>query len=256
MDEFRPRIIAFLCNWCAYAGADLAGVSRIQYQPNIRVVRVMCSGRVDPITVVRAFSVGIDGVMVLGCHPGDCHYLTGNYLAERKMKLLKKILDKAGIGRERLCAEWVSAAEGARFAQLVSNFTEQIRGLGPIGQIENSKEKLAIVKGMVENVRLRWLVGRVLKLVEQANVYGEKLEQEKMDEIMERNVDDLYVMGKILSLIKENPLSVKEIAEKLNLPLRNAFWYMVKGEDRELAKFVDFKDNSPRYLAVGGGVNK
>lgn len=129
--EFQPKIIAFLCNWCSYGGADLAGVSRLQYPPNIRIVRVMCSGRIDPAFILTALFGGADGVLVGGCHPGDCHYISGNYYAERRIKITQRLLEALGIERERLRLEWVSSAEGVRFAATVTAFTERIRELGP-----------------------------------------------------------------------------------------------------------------------------
>jgi len=131
MTEFKPKIVGFLCNWCSYAGADLAGVSRIQYPPTIRIVRVMCSGRVDPIFILEAFRNGADGVLVAGCHPGDCHYLAGNYKAQRRVIMLKRLLGQFGIEPERLRLDWVSASEGDRFAKVVKDMTEDIRKLGP-----------------------------------------------------------------------------------------------------------------------------
>ena len=132
MTEFKPRIIGFLCNWCAYAGADLAGVSRIQYPPNIRVIRVMCSGRIDPVFILEAFKNGADGVLVAGCHlPADCHYLAGNFKAQRRILLLKRLLKEFGIEPERLHLEWVSASEGDRFATVIKDMTEEIKKLGP-----------------------------------------------------------------------------------------------------------------------------
>ncbi|MHA2070026.1 MAG: hydrogenase iron-sulfur subunit [Candidatus Thorarchaeota archaeon] len=131
MNEFEPKIVAFLCNWCAYAGADLAGVSRLQYPANIRIVRVMCSGRIDPVILLEMLTNGADGVLVLGCHPGDCHYLEGNYQAERQIGMLKKLIAKTGLEVERLRLEWVSASEGALFSEIVRDFTEQIKNLGP-----------------------------------------------------------------------------------------------------------------------------
>lgn len=131
MDEFEPKIVGFLCNWCSYAGADLAGTSRIKYAPNVRVVRVMCSGRVDPAFVIKAFQSGADGVLVCGCHPGDCHYMEGNYKAARRIPLLKKMLEQLGIEEERVKLEWVSAAEGNRFANIVNQMTAKIKELGP-----------------------------------------------------------------------------------------------------------------------------
>jgi len=129
--QFEPRIVGFLCNWCSYSGADLAGTSRVKYPPNIDIIRVMCSGRVDPQFVIRAFEKGADGVLVCGCHPGDCHYAEGNYKAARRIPLLKKMLSQMGIEEGRLRLEWVSASEGERFATVVKDMTEQVRKLGP-----------------------------------------------------------------------------------------------------------------------------
>lgn len=131
MAEFEPKILAFCCNWCSYAGADLAGVSRLQYPPNIRIIRLMCSGRVEPEFVVKALSSGADGVLVLGCHIGDCHYMYGNHRTKKRMAILEKILGYLGIDPRRMRLEWVSAAEGARFAEVVTEFTEEMRRLGP-----------------------------------------------------------------------------------------------------------------------------
>ena len=128
---WQPRILAFLCNWCSYAGADLAGVSRLQYPPNVRVIRVPCSGRVNPVYILKALQEGVDGVLVSGCHPGDCHYLTGNYFARRKFSLLKNLLDFAGVEDGRVQFSWVSAAEGAKFSQVMTEVTEKVRALGP-----------------------------------------------------------------------------------------------------------------------------
>jgi len=130
-EEFEPKIVGFLCNWCSYAGADLAGVSRIQYPPNLRIIRVMCSGRVDPALVLEAFRSGADGVLIAGCHPGDCHYIAGNYKAQRRGILLKKLLEQFGVDPQRLRIEFVSASEGAKFAAVVKKMVEDIKKLGP-----------------------------------------------------------------------------------------------------------------------------
>ena len=132
MTEFEPKIIGFLCNWCSYAGADLAGVSRIQYPPNIRIIRVMCSGRIDPAFILEAFKDGADGVLVGGCHlPSDCHYISGNFKALRRISLIKKVLGELGIEPERVRLEWISASEGDKFAAVVRDMTEQVKKLGP-----------------------------------------------------------------------------------------------------------------------------
>ena len=131
MDGFEPKIIGFCCNWCAYAGADLAGISRIQYPPNLRMIKVMCSGTIDPTYILEAFQKGADGVFIGGCHPGDCHYQSGNYKTMRKIVLVKRLLSQLGISPQRLKLEWVSAAEGQRFAQVVTDFVAEVRELGP-----------------------------------------------------------------------------------------------------------------------------
>jgi F420-non-reducing hydrogenase iron-sulfur subunit len=128
---FEPKILGFFCNWCTYAGADLAGVSRLQYPPNIRVIRVMCSGTVSPHHVLRAFQKGADGVLIGGCHIGDCHYLRGNFMTIKRITFLQELLKFTGFEAERLHLEWISAAEGPKLAQTVRDFTEKIRKMGP-----------------------------------------------------------------------------------------------------------------------------
>lgn len=146
MSSFQPRIVGFMCNWCSYAGADLAGTSRIQYSPNLRIIRVMCSGRVDPTYILKAFKSGADGVLIAGCHPpSDCHYISGNLKARRRYHLLKRLLTQLGLEPQRIRLEWISAAEGEKFARVVNEFTEQLRTLGPnpltrIEEIESKQE--------------------------------------------------------------------------------------------------------------------
>jgi len=131
MGGFEPKVIGFCCNWCAYAGADLAGISRIQYPPNLRMIRVMCSGTIDPLYILEAFQKGADGVFIGGCHPGDCHYMAGNYKTRRKVSLVKRLLSQLGVSPQRIRLEWVSAAEGQAFAQVVTDFIEKVKELGP-----------------------------------------------------------------------------------------------------------------------------
>jgi len=128
---YQPKVVGFLCNWCSYAGADMAGTSRITYPPNIRILRVPCSGRIDPLLIVKSFQLGADGVLIAGCHPGDCHYIEGNYYTRRRFALLRPFLDYLGIEKERFRIEWVSASEGKRFSQVVSSFIEELLRLGP-----------------------------------------------------------------------------------------------------------------------------
>jgi F420-non-reducing hydrogenase iron-sulfur subunit len=135
---FEPRIVAFLCTWCSYAGADLAGTSRLHYPPNVMPIRVMCPGRVDAEFIIRAFKEGADAVGVFGCHPGDCHYISGNHKTMARIPLLKKTLEQFGIEPERLQLHWVSASEARRFAEIISRMTSEIRELGPL-ELENSE---------------------------------------------------------------------------------------------------------------------
>ncbi len=141
-DEFEPKIMAFLCNWCSYAGADLAGVSREQYPPNILNIKVMCSSRVSPEHVFESFEDGADGVLIAGCHPGDCHYIDGNYKTIRKTDLLWTMLEDFGIDPKRLRLEWISSAEGGKFAEVMRDMTEEIRELGPLDMNGHSTEEV------------------------------------------------------------------------------------------------------------------
>ncbi|MCK4909004.1 MAG: hydrogenase iron-sulfur subunit [Planctomycetes bacterium] len=130
-DAFEPKIVAFLCNWCSYAGADLAGTSRKQYAPNIRIIKVPCTGRLDPIVLIKSFEMGADGILVSGCHPGDCHYRSGNYLARRRWMIFNEMLQFIGLEQDRVQFSWVSAAEGGKFVDVVNKITEDIKKLGP-----------------------------------------------------------------------------------------------------------------------------
>jgi F420-non-reducing hydrogenase iron-sulfur subunit len=137
-EEWKPKILAFLCNWCSYAGADLAGTSRIQYPANIRIMRVPCSGRVNPFLIIKALTDGWDGVVVSGCHPGDCHYISGNLVARRRFAILNDLLEFFGIEPGRVNFMWASAAEGERFATLVAKATERVKAIGPNTKFKRS----------------------------------------------------------------------------------------------------------------------
>jgi F420-non-reducing hydrogenase iron-sulfur subunit len=149
---FEPKIIGFLCNWCSYTGADLAGVSRIKSAPNVRIIRTMCSGRVDPAFILKAFQLGADGVVVMGCHLGDCHYQEGNYKTIRRLPFLKRLIKEFGIDPRRLRLEWVSASEGDKFAKLVNEMTEEIRGLGPLKLSVHRENQQAVEHQQSEEV--------------------------------------------------------------------------------------------------------
>ena len=144
-ESFEPTIVGFLCQWCSYTGADLAGTSRMEYPPNLRAIRVMCTGRVDPTFVVQALADGADGVLIAGCHPGDCHYNEGNYRAMRRHPLLLKLLDQFGIEQDRVRLEWISASEGEKFAKVVEDMTNSLKELGPLNWKERSAEYSAAI---------------------------------------------------------------------------------------------------------------
>lgn len=137
---FEPRVVAFLCNWCSYIASDLAGTSRIKYSPAVRIMRLMCSGRVDPTFILRAYVLGADGVMVAGCHPGDCHYVEGNYKTLRRDRMLHYFLEQMGIEPQRLRLVWASAAEGQQLAEAINQFVEEVRRLGPLRWPANWEE--------------------------------------------------------------------------------------------------------------------
>jgi coenzyme F420-reducing hydrogenase delta subunit len=253
MKSFEPKIIGFLCNWCAYAGADLAGVSRFQYPSNVRVIRVMCSGRVDPLFVVEMFLQGADGVFIGGCHLGDCHYLDGNFHAERKMKMLKKVLKGANINPVRLSLEWIAASEGERFAETMRSFTKQIKELGP-NPVAGDKpsletiEALYAAKNIVEDSRLRTIVGKELNIVDKGNVYNEKIPQEEIDILMDTAIEEELIRTKILVLAKDEPLSVKKLSEKIKISTRDVLKHVVTLRDRNLIRLEKIEGTTPLYL--------
>ncbi len=258
MGLFEPKIIGFLCNWCSYAGADLAGVSRFQYPPNLKAVRVMCSGRIDPIIPLEVFKKGADGILVLGCHPADCHYVEGNLYEERKIKMLKKLIALTGLEPERLRLDWVSAAEGQRFAQIVTEFTEQIRklGLSPVsGNAPNQKilENLQAAKNAASDFRLRVLVGRERELTEKCNVYEEKMPQDEFDSLLDEVVEAEFVRQKIHLLTQTEPLSVKALAEATELKPAAVLKQIVSMRRRNMITVDHVEGTTPLYRALEVG---
>ncbi|MHA2472019.1 MAG: hydrogenase iron-sulfur subunit [Promethearchaeota archaeon] len=255
--DFKPKILGFLCNWCSYAGADLAGVSRIQYSPNIRIIRVMCSGRVDPVFVAEAFSNKIDGVLVLGCHPGDCHYISGNYETEMKMNMLDKLLKLVGFS-ERLRLDWVSASEGNRFAQVVNEFNEHIINLGP-SPIKNEeyKEELiddfSAIKSVLKDSRLRVLVGREREIITEGNVYNEIISKEEFEEILDKTLHNEYIRHKILQKIKSQGKSVPEISKEIRIEPHKVLNHIVTLRQRGLVDLDELKEEIPTFISIQEG---
>lgn len=246
--KFEPKILGLMCNWCSYAGADLAGVSRTQYPSNIRIVRVMCSGRIDPIIVFEAFSQGIDGVLIAGCHPGDCHYLSGNYQAEKKVKITAKLLDLAGIETERFRLEWLSASEGGRFATVVTEFTNQIRALGPNKLNPEKLEQINAARDAITFSRLRTLVGMEITLTEKGDVFGNKRTQADFDSMLDAITKEEYIRARILQSIKNKALSVKEIAKKIAIPSDKVFRHVLRLKKKGLLIIERIEGEALLYL--------
>ena len=252
--EFEPKILGFLCNWCSYAGADLAGVSRIQYPPNVRVIRVMCSGRVDPVFVFEALKIGIDGVIIMGCHPGDCHYISGNYEAEMKFDSIKKLLNHVGLA-DRVYLEWVSAAEGVRFGEVITNFTEKIQKLGKIPIKEkNLLLDLNAMENAVSETRLRAFIGRKRKITEEGNVYEEKIPLADFEDKQDQAILDEYIRQKIQILLKTKSNSVKELAKVLNVDSSDVLAHIVVLKDRGLITMDRVDGYTPYYVSIVEGI--
>jgi coenzyme F420-reducing hydrogenase delta subunit len=248
-ETFEPRILAFLCNWCSYAGADLAGVSRFQYPPNIRVIRTMCSGRVDPAFIIEGLQNGFDAVVVFGCHIGDCHYIDGNHYAVKRMKALEELLDLAGIGSARTALRWVSAAEGQIFADTVKELTEVVRGQGPF-DAEQYKMQLNALRTVLAGQRHRWLTGMDLHVTEHKNVYGEKTDATFYEDVRTRADLDEYHKALILESLKAGPLSVREMADQTSLPVYTVSLRLNDLERRGQAELQGYEGTTPRFIRL------
>ena len=249
--SWKPSIIGFMCNWCSYAGADLAGTSRIQYSPEIRIIRVLCSGRVDPKWIIKAFLKGADGVIVLGCHFGDCHYITGNYQAEKKIKATQEILEMAGLEKERLYLDWVSAAEGMRFAKLIDQFTDKIRKLGPLKLDDEKRKKLAAALLTVSNDKVRWVVGREFSIIKDGNAFGEKLAPYEFHEQVKSIIKDNLKKSLIMAVLKSGPKTVREIASELREPESEILKQLVDLMRLDKVEMGEVKDRNPLFALKG-----
>ena len=222
-EKFEPRILGFLCNWCCYTAADSAGVARYQYPPNIRVIRVMCSGRVDPVFIFEAFSCGADGVFVGGCHLGECHYQIGNYDAMLTVALTKKIMTRIGISPERFLLEWASAAEGPRYVQLITEFTNHIKSLGPLGttdsvNIDELKIKLSAAKHSVEDMKLRTGLGNLTKGFRKEGNYSDQNINNMIDEKLAKSINTGIDRNEtLLRIQKQGPIAFDELTKKIGV---------------------------------------
>jgi F420-non-reducing hydrogenase iron-sulfur subunit len=254
-EPFEPSIIAFLCNWCSYAGADLAGISRYQYPVGVRIIRVMCSGRIDPFLIFRAFRRGADGVLVAGCHIGDCHYISGNITAQERMKLVSGIMEKNNIPPQRFMLAWISASEGKNFAQLIKDFAEELQKLGPISK--EVIEGISTIKKMsaAENVFLefpvRYLISKGADLAQGLNVYGEKTDSDQLKIIAGDFVKTESLKHLTLELITDKPTSLMSLSKTLGTPIKEVFDCLVQLRTEGQADIVGFEDNYPVFLHRG-----
>ncbi len=256
-EPFEPFIIAFLCNWCSYAGADLAGVSRYQYPAGVRIIRVMCSGRIEPFLVFRAFRRGADGVLVAGCHIGDCHYISGNITAQERMKLISGIMEKNKIPAQRFRLSWISASEGKIFAQLIKDFTEELRKLGPISKeiIEGvpTIKKMSAAENVFNEFPVRYLIGKGAVLTQGLNVYGEKVDGDQLKNIAGDFVKTESLKHLILELITDKPTSLIQLSKTLDTSTKDVFECLIQLRIEGQADIVGFEDDYPVYLHRGAG---
>jgi len=254
--EWEPKIIGFLCNWCSYAGADLCGVSRYQYPTNIRTVRVMCSTRISPHLVLDILKAGADGVLLGGCHIGDCHYITGNYYTEKRVRLMKRLLEESGLEADRLRLEWVSASEGEKFSKVVTEFTEQIRKLGPnkVKKDEKLMARVAAADDASETFRLRALSGKEIGLVTKGNVYNNKLDPAELDRIIDSATEEEFERSLILELSKTKPRSVKELGGIMELPTDKVLRHIVVLRQKNMITMEHPEGFTPTYktIEIGG----
>jgi len=240
--EFKPRILGFLCNWCSYAGADLCGVSRYQYPPSMKVIRLMCSGRVDLEFVLRAFANGNDGVFIGGCWLGECHYVTeGNYDALSTMHLGKKLLEAAGINPDRLRLEWVSASQGNRYAEIVTDFTKQLKELGPLGTGEGLdqstlKLKLEAIRKLLPYVKLVEREKLRVRFEDKA-AYENFFASAELKSLFNELIADKLAISQITVLLKDKALSTGEIADTLGMTRSEVSKHLNSSARQKLVRF-------------------
>lgn len=240
--QFEPKILGFLCNWCCYAGADLAGVSRFQYPPDMRVIRLMCSGRVDPAHIFRAFATGQDAVFIGGCHLNDCHYVThGNYDALGMVHVCKKLMAHIGLSPERLKLEWVSAGEGIRFAAIMNEFSPMIEKLGPLGKGEGMDEgelalRLEAVTALIPYIKLV-LSERMRPPERTEDAYNAFFTGDEFNRLFDRLIADKLINSRIVSLLRKRPLSTGEISGALGLNSSEVAKHMMSSSRLGLVRY-------------------
>jgi F420-non-reducing hydrogenase iron-sulfur subunit len=252
---FRPKIIGFICNWSLPIGMDVASSGIIHGYPKIRIVRVMCVGRIDPTIVLETFAKGADGVLVIGCPSPDCHYNEGNLQAERKIKMLKKLIWLTGLEPERLRLDWAYAFEIERLAEIINDFRNRVTRLGP-SPLTGEKPDVNVLlnmkaaKAAAEDFRLRVSIGRERELTEKENVYGEKISQEEFDALLHEIIEAEFIRHKIHLLTQEKPMSVKEIASITHMKPASVLNHIVDMRRKGMLTLDHVEKTTPLYKAL------
>ncbi len=252
---FRPKIIGFVCNWGLPTEVDLTGPKEPQGYPKIHVIRVMCVGRIDPVIILKTFSKGADGVLIVGCPSPDCHYVDGNLQAEQKVKVLKKLISLTGLQPERLRLEWVYATDVGPFARIVDDFRNKIIELGqsPLGgnaPVEKVALNISTAENAVADFRLRVLMGREEELTEAKNVYGEVIPQGEFDELLDEVVEEEFIRHKLYLLAKQKPTSVKELAVATDLKPASVLRHIVDMRRKGMIALDHIEQTTPLYKAL------
>lgn len=252
----KRRVSLFVCDWAARPN-QISEETMSGFPADFSFVKVKCVGRIDPAIVFEAFIQGLDGVIILGCSPGDCHFVTGSYYTENRAFMIKRILEVLEVSHERLIVDWVSPGEEERIEELLRGFSEKIAELGPLGReagldvLEISK-RLSASKGALTDDRLRWLVGRERGLVEEGNVFGERLSQEEFDGVMVESIGKEYLRNRILQSLEDSALTIREMSEAVDLPPETVLKSLVSLERDGLISVTEIDGKSPRYRRIGG----
>jgi len=258
MSTFKPKIVAFCCNWGAYQAADLAGISGIQYKPDVRIIRVMCSGRIDPVIIAEAFSKGADGVFCGTCLADECRNITGNVQTESKVYVTSLVLERAGILPRRLTLKMISPADSKYFVNHISEFINEITSLGKIGKGENLKEdefvlKMEAVTNVLYGKKIRWLAGKRSDFKNKGNFYREVFTSHELDRMFKEVVMDEYDSQEMLLRVKQAPLTVKDLSQKMNLPSHRVLRQMANMRKMGLVDIAGVIDGSPLWRFVEKG---
>ncbi len=252
----KRRVSLFVCDWAVNPN-EFSDETTSTLPADFSLVKIKCVGRVDPTVVLEAFIQGLDGVMILACPPGDCHFITGNYYTEKRAAMIKRILESLEISPDRLHVDWISPAEGERLSGLLRGFTEKVVNLGPLGseaslELDELSQRLSASKGALADDRLRWLVGRERELVEEGNVFGERLPQEEFDRVLVESIGKEYLRNRLLLSLEGRALTVREMGEVVGLPPEVVLKRLVALERDGVVSVTEIDGKSPRYRRIGG----